>query len=82
MKAQEERSQGNSKREARETRWEERQQGKPVRDRQESDASGDWELQGVFMAPPGLAEKLQGMAGLNSNTGAAGARQGAKGHKG
>ena len=67
MKAQEERSQGNPKREARETRWEERQQGMPVRYRQDSDASGDRELQGVFLAPRGLAEKLQGMAGPNSS---------------
>ena len=66
MKAQEERSQGNPKREARERRWAERQQGKPVRDRQESDTSGDREL-GVFLVPPGLAEKLQGMAGPDRN---------------
>ena len=68
MKAQEERRQGNPKREAQATGWEERQQGKHIRDRQEGDTSRDRELQGVFMVPPGLTEKLQEMAGPNSKT--------------
>ena len=53
LEAQEERRKGNPKREAQATEWEERPQDKPMRDRQEGDTSGDRELQGVFMVPPG-----------------------------
>ena len=60
MKAQEERCQGDLKEEARETGRKERQQGKPAKERKESDASGGRELQGVFLAPPVLRRTYRG----------------------
>ena len=67
MKAQEERSQGDLKKEAGETRIKEVQQGKPARERQDSAAIGGRKLQGVFLAPPGITENLQGIAGPGSS---------------
>ena len=54
LKAQEERRQGDLKKEAREMRRKERQQGKLTRERQDNDAIGGRELQGIFLAPPVL----------------------------
>ena len=71
MKAQEEHRQGDLKKEARETRQREktlRQLPARTRERKGSAAIGSWELQGIFLAPPGLAENLQGMAGPDSST--------------
>ena len=52
LKAQEERRQGELKKEAREAR-----QGKPARERQDRPASGGRELQGVIRVPPPVLRK-------------------------
>ena len=60
LKVQEEHRQGDLKKEARETRLKERQQGKPARERQDSAAIGGQELQGVFLDPPVLRRTYRG----------------------